>query len=271
MESGLRSLFVGFETLNPDNLRQQGKFHNLNRDYGAAIARLHERGVQINGSFVFGMDADDATAFDRATDWAIAQGIETATFHVLTPYPGTALHARLQAAGRILHRDWDRYDTRHAVFQPARLSPEALEAGYWRAYRQFYRWPAIARSALTKPTWPARARHLAYTAAWKKFEPAWDWLIRTESLPQIRPALTAVLDHFHGDPRPNPAGDRRHRSPHSSAFRASVPGSAPESAPKPAPKPAPELAPELAPASAPLPQPRRREIAALPQENRGPR
>src|SRR5204862_8290539 len=118
---GLRSLFVGFETLNPQNLQEQRKYQNLNRDYGAAIRRLHGEGVMVNGSFVFGMDEDDESEFECTVAWAIEQGIETATFHVLTPYPGTALYERMAAQGRLLHSDWDLYDTRHVVYQPARL------------------------------------------------------------------------------------------------------------------------------------------------------
>ena len=98
-DAGLRSLFVGFETLNSANLLEQRKYQNLRRDYGVAIRRLHDAGVMINGSFVFGMDGDDVSVFDRTVEWAIEQGIETATFHILTPYPGTALHRRLGGAG----------------------------------------------------------------------------------------------------------------------------------------------------------------------------
>src|SRR3954468_22286862 len=140
VEAGLRSLFVGFETLNPTNLREHHKYQNLNRDYTAAIRRLHDLGVMVNGSFVFGMDEDDPSVFERTVEWAIGQGIETATFHLLTPYPGTGLHARMVAEGRITSQDWDRYDTRHVVYRPAGMTPEQLEAGYWRAYRDFYRW-----------------------------------------------------------------------------------------------------------------------------------
>ncbi len=95
--AGLRSLFVGFETLSARNLLEQRKYQNLSRDYAAAIRRLHGVGVMINGSFVFGMDDDDETVFERTVEWAIEQGIETATFHILTPYPGTALHKRMLA------------------------------------------------------------------------------------------------------------------------------------------------------------------------------
>ena len=90
-EAGLRSLFVGFETLTPDNLRRSQKRQNLGRDYSAVTARLHSLGIMINGSFVFGMDDDGPDVFRRTVDWAIENGITTATFHIQTPYPGTGL------------------------------------------------------------------------------------------------------------------------------------------------------------------------------------
>jgi radical SAM superfamily enzyme YgiQ (UPF0313 family) len=196
-ESGLRSLFVGFETLNHTNLAAQGKRHNLGRDYQAAIRRLHDLGVMINGSFIFGLDEDDETVFDRTVEWAVKQGIETATFHILTPYPGTALHRRLSAAGRIIHSRWDLYDTRHAVFQPTQMTSEALEAGYRRAYRDFYSWRSIFRAAATHDSPLDALRHLAYTAGWKKCEPLWNLVIRARHLGIGQALLEAVLGAEH--------------------------------------------------------------------------
>lgn len=194
--AGLRSLFVGFETLSPANLRAQRKHQNLNRDYTAAIRRLHDLGVMVNASFVFGMDDDDESVFARTVEWAIAQGIETATFHILTPYPGTALHERMTAEKRIWQTDWNLYDTRHVVFRPAKLTVEQLENGYWQAYRDFYRWGSIWRGAATKPDWIGRARHLAYAGGWKKFEPLWDWIIRARRATQMLPLLETILAGF---------------------------------------------------------------------------
>jgi radical SAM superfamily enzyme YgiQ (UPF0313 family) len=202
VDCGLRSLFVGFETTDARDLAEQRKFQNLNRNYGDAIRRLHSLGVMINGSFVFGMDHDDESIFDRTVAWAIEHSIETATFHILTPYPGTALYQRMQAQGRLLHRDWDLYDTRHTVFRPAHMTPEQLEAGYWRAYREFYRWGAIAEGAMHKETWLARARHFAYAAGWKKFEPLWDFMIRAKRVAQMRPVLERVLSPVEAAPQP---------------------------------------------------------------------
>jgi radical SAM superfamily enzyme YgiQ (UPF0313 family) len=191
--AGLRSLFVGFETLAPANLARSNKRQNLGRDYAAVTKRLHDFGVMINGSFVFGMDDDDDDVFQRTVDWAIEHGITTATFHIQTPYPGTRLYARTEEGNRILTRDWDLYDTRHVVYRPARLTPDRLKRGYDWAYREFYRWSSIARGALTHDSLKHQAKHFAYAAGWKKFEPLWDAVIRAKRLSMMTPVLEGVL------------------------------------------------------------------------------
>lgn len=193
VDAGLRSLFVGFETLNPANLAEQRKYQNMRRDYTEAVRRLHGHGVMINGSFVFGMDGDDGSVFARTVEWAIGQGIETATFHILTPYPGTALHRRMSEQGRLTVHDWDRYDTRHAVFRPARMSAAVLEDGYRWAYREFYRWRSIALGASAHGHLVDGLRHFAYASGWKKFEPLWDIIIRARRAGTMLPVLETLL------------------------------------------------------------------------------
>jgi radical SAM superfamily enzyme YgiQ (UPF0313 family) len=193
---GLRSLFVGFETTSINNLQGQRKMQNIGYDYNAAVRRLHDLGVMVNGSFVFGMDEDDDAVFTRTIDWAISQGVETATFHILTPYPGTALYADMERQGRMLHRNWDLFDTRHTVFQPRHLTPAQLETGYWKAYKDFYTWASIFRGASAKTTWSGRLRHAAYAAGWKKFEPLWDFVIRMKQATAMLPLLEGILSEF---------------------------------------------------------------------------
>ena len=192
-EAGLRSLFVGFETFSPENLRASNKKQNLARDYAAVTRRLSDLGIMINGSFVFGMDEDEEDVFARTVDWAVRHGVTTATFHIQTPYPGTRLHQQLAAAGRITSANWDLYDTRHVVYRPAKLSPEALKTGYDRAYRDFYRWENITRGALAHDSLKHQAKHFFYAAGWKKFEPLWDLMIKARRLDLMTPLLEAVL------------------------------------------------------------------------------
>jgi radical SAM superfamily enzyme YgiQ (UPF0313 family) len=200
-EAGLRSLFVGFETLTPENLVRTNKRQNLGRDYARVARRLHDLGIMINGSFVFGMDEDDADVFARTVDWAIAQGVTTATFHIQTPYPGTRLFARMNAEHRIVTRDWDLYDTRHVVYRPARLTPRALKNGYDWAYQEFYRWSSIARASWAHGALKHRAKHFFYAAGWKKFEGLWDVVIRMKQLPALTPLLEGVLAKVTAEPR----------------------------------------------------------------------
>jgi hypothetical protein len=100
----------------------------------------------------------------------------------------------MQADGRITHSNWDLYDTRHCVFTPAHLTPAQLEGGYQGAYRDFYRWSNLFRSASAHESLPGQVRHLAYAGAWKKFAPVWDWAIRLKRVAHFLPVLESVLD-----------------------------------------------------------------------------
>ncbi len=192
-DAGLRSVFVGFETFSPANLRQSNKKQNLAQDYSRAVERLHSLGIMINGSFVFGLDDDESDVFRRTVDWSVAHGITTATFHILTPYPGTALFSQMERQGRIATRNWDLYDTRHVVYQTAGLSAAELEQGYNHAYREFYAWPSIVRSSLVHDSLKHRLKHFFYTGGWKKFEPLWNFIIKTGGLNQMLPLLESIL------------------------------------------------------------------------------
>ena len=195
VESGLRSLFVGFETLNEKSLTAHNKNHNRINEYERAVKMLHERSVMINASFVFGMEGDDKSVFNTTVDWAIRQGMETSTFHILTPHPGTRLYDRYIRQNRIISQNWDLYDTRHAVFQHPVLSTVQLEEGYWQAYRQFYRFSSILRSSTHNPGLVNKLRHFIYTTAWKKMEWLWPIIIHIQRLDLATPLLESVLNH----------------------------------------------------------------------------
>ena len=197
-DAGLRSIFVGFETLSTRNLASSNKRQNLGRDYKAVTDRLHNLGIMINGSFVFGMDEDGPDVFRRTVDWAIEHGITTATFHIQTPYPGTRLFKRMEAHCRLTSFDWNLYDTRHVVYTPARLDPVQLKEGYDWAYREFYRWSSIARASLHHGTLKHRAKHFFYASGWKKFEPLWNSIIRAKRLNVMTPMLEAILSKVSG-------------------------------------------------------------------------
>ncbi|HLZ86402.1 MAG TPA: radical SAM protein [Puia sp.] len=191
--AGMRSVFVGFETLSRNNLLQGNKKQNIGQDYEEAIRRLHSLGIMINGSFVFGLDADDPDVFKRTVDWAVKNSLTTCTFHILTPYPGTRLFREMESQGRILHRNWDQYDTRQVVYRTIGLSAAELKKGYDFAYRSFYSWSNIAKASLGHDHLKHAIKHFAYAGGWKKFEPVWNFMIKTQGLNKMLPLLEAIL------------------------------------------------------------------------------
>lgn len=192
-EAGLRSVFVGFETFSPENLKMSNKKQNLARDYSEAVKRLHSLGIMINGSFVFGLDHDNKDVFKRTVDWGVQNAITTSTFHILTPYPGTRLFSDMEQAQRITSRNWDLYDTRHVVYHTTNLSTRELEEGYNWAYNEFYSWSNIFEASWKHDSIKHKLKHLFYTGGWKKFEPLWNFLIKTGGLNHMLPLLESIL------------------------------------------------------------------------------
>jgi radical SAM superfamily enzyme YgiQ (UPF0313 family) len=192
-EAGLRSLFVGFETFSSGNLRQSNKKQNLQKDYKKAVKRLHDLGIMINGSFVFGLNEDDKDVFKRTVEWGIENSLTTSTYHILTPYPGTQLYADMLKQERILTSNWDLYDTRHVVYKTKHISSDELEEGYRWAYREFYTWGNIIRSSVKHDSIKHIMKHFLYSGGWKKFEPLWNFIIKTRNLNNMLPILESIL------------------------------------------------------------------------------
>jgi radical SAM superfamily enzyme YgiQ (UPF0313 family) len=165
--TGCRSLFIGFETVNQASLRGCRKSQNRVAAYDATIREIHSRGIMVNASIVFGFDEDGPEVFGDTVDWLERNRIATMTAHILTPYPGTRLHARLAAAGRIREHDPRRYNTAFAVFDPARMTAAELERGYRWAYRRFYSWPSIVRRL--PETRAQRIAFLEFNLLYRKF------------------------------------------------------------------------------------------------------
>ena len=159
--AGCTGVFVGFESLSDANLVDARKKGPGPADYARRVRIFHEHGIQVNGSFVLGFDHDGPDVFARTVDWIEDTRLECATFHILTPYPGTPLFARMRAEGRILHEDWDDYDTAHVVFRPRGMSVEQLIEGYAWCYRRLFShrsiWARRPRDVRAIPSYLAMA------------------------------------------------------------------------------------------------------------------
>lgn len=150
-QSGGRYAFIGFESLSEKNLRQMKKSWNSLVFYKKAIKRIHNAGINIIGSFIFGLDDDDESVFQNTIDFIMENKIDAAQFHILTPFPGTKLYQSMEDEGRIVDRDWSKYNTCEVVFKPKNLSAKELQRGYFRAYHEIYSIKNILKRSLRTP------------------------------------------------------------------------------------------------------------------------
>jgi radical SAM superfamily enzyme YgiQ (UPF0313 family) len=150
--SGCKQLFIGLESISQTSLNEVQKRFNRVSDYVRAIERIHSHGVAVQAGIVFGFDNDESEIFGETVDFLETAGVQNATFNILTPFPGTRLYQRLEAEGRILTRDWSKYNSRaDVVFQPRRMSPDELLAGYEYANHRFYSLRSVCRRLARSP------------------------------------------------------------------------------------------------------------------------
>jgi len=174
--SGCTGVFIGFESLQDQNIRDARKRSPKTTDYARRVDLLHSYGIQVNGSFVLGFDHDTSDVFDTTIGWIEDNRLECATFHILTPYPGTPLFKMMESQNRLLHSNWDLYDTAHVVFQPRNMTAEQLYEGYAACYRRLFTHSSI---------WRRRPHGLATTVTYlagmylyKRSNRLWPFLIR---------------------------------------------------------------------------------------------
>lgn len=189
--AGCTGVFIGLESLSDDNLADARKRSPKVADYARRIRILHDNGIQVNGSFVFGFDHDHTDVFARTADWIESNRLECATFHILTPYPATPLFRQLEAQGRLLHKDWSLYDTGHAVFQPRHMSPTELEQGCRWIYQRLF---SLASIWHRRPEdWQAVPAYLAMSYLYKRSNRFWHQLIKRQLVSAVWHPLIELM------------------------------------------------------------------------------
>lgn len=148
---GGKYVFIGLESLSQKNLDKMHKGWNSAKGYKEAIKKIHDAGINVLGSFVFGLDEDDETVFKNTFDFIMDAGIDAAQFHILTPFPGTETYAVLEREGRITERDWAKYHTGEVVFKPKGMTEYQLQAGYYWIFRNTYSVKNMLKRVLRSP------------------------------------------------------------------------------------------------------------------------
>jgi len=174
-QSGCKQLFFGLESVSQSSVNGVRKGFNRVEEYARAIERVHAHGISVQAGIVFGFDDDTPAIFEDTLDFLERAAVQNATFNILTPYPGTPLFRKLESEGRILTRDWEKYNARaDVVFQPKGMSVEELLQGFRYANQRFYSLSSIAKRLWRSPVglWWTLPLNLAYAGCWARAQ--WD-------------------------------------------------------------------------------------------------
>lgn len=140
-QAGCRWLFIGFENISESSLQllDKKKFKaGLSKHYSELIEKIHEAGIYIWGSFMFGTDDDTEETFENVLDFVIKNSIYSCSFTILTPLPGTEIFEQMKRENRILDYDWSRYTFWDIVFKPKNMTAETLARKVAWIYDNFY-------------------------------------------------------------------------------------------------------------------------------------
>jgi radical SAM superfamily enzyme YgiQ (UPF0313 family) len=152
--SGCKGVLIGFESLNPDNLRTMKKnFNTMKGGYFTALDNLRHYNIRVYATFVFGYEYDTKQSFSDSVNFAIEQQFYIAAFNHLTPFPGTPLYKRLEQEGRLLYNAWwleERYRYNDVPFETNNLRPEEITRLCLESRKRFYSIPSIFKRGFSK-------------------------------------------------------------------------------------------------------------------------
>jgi len=178
-DAGFFAFSIGFETFSEGSMEKMKKLPSAVRDYKDAVRRIHDYGIAVLGSFVFGFDDDKKDIFKRSIDLMKYIDIDSAGVNILTPFPGTPLFTRLEKENRIITKDWSRYNMKDVVFIPKHMTPEELKEGATYVAKEFFSWKSIINrfmlslrygtfTSLSSTYW-SLAQKTAFKKIWKWF------------------------------------------------------------------------------------------------------
>lgn len=169
--AGCRIVILGLEADEVDALEEVHKQLNIQKgvnSYAQAFGRIHQAGIAVLGTFIFGMDSDTPERLQQRATFMIKSGIDAMQISYLTPLPGTRLFDRYRTENRLLYtnfpKDWDHYDVMEATHCPRRLEAAHLTQIMGELSQRIYAWPVLFRKAATT-FWKTR-RFTATKFAW---------------------------------------------------------------------------------------------------------
>jgi len=139
------------ESLNSQSLSGAAKRFAEADKYKEIIDNIHSYNIAVNGCFVLGFDSDTEEELLALPERVERLGLDLCRFALLTPYPGTQFFREFDRDGRLITKEWQKYNQNNAVFQPVNMTPERLEEIYRQVWKESYTWKKVFRRTFRSP------------------------------------------------------------------------------------------------------------------------
>ncbi len=149
--SGCRTLSIGLESVSQENLEEIAKGFNKAPRFAEDLKAIRQKGIQVIALMMVGLDGDDSGSFQKTLQFLVDNKVTFLKLFTPCPYPGTKYYEDMERAGRILSKDWNRYDYGSPLIQPTHMSPQEMMDGFQQVYREFYSLPNIFRRMTPPP------------------------------------------------------------------------------------------------------------------------
>lgn len=136
--AGCVQLLIGYESIVPECLAEFGAWKaSMRPHYEESIRVIQGHGITILALFMIGFDGDTPDTFRRLAEFIRETRVYDVDFSVLTPIPGTPVHDRLKAEGRLTCEDWDLYTWQNVNYRPKNMTARQLWEGIMNLFREF--------------------------------------------------------------------------------------------------------------------------------------
>lgn len=131
-KAGFKAVLLGIETPSETALKSQKKGFVKPSKLKQYIKDIQSYGIEVWGDFLFGFDEHDASIFEQTQSFIEDINVDKVIPHYMIPFPGSESFRQLDNEGRILTKDWSKYDGSHTVYLPKNMTVDELEEGiYW--------------------------------------------------------------------------------------------------------------------------------------------
>ncbi|MCZ6620955.1 MAG: radical SAM protein, partial [Deltaproteobacteria bacterium] len=138
-KAGCTQVFIGMESVNPENLKAASKGQNHVDEYEQIAREWYDAGVVVHVGYIIGFPFDTKEQVPQDIQYLMdVVKPDQASFFMLTPLPGSEDHRKMKKAGEWIDPDFNKRDSFHVTIKHPKMTAEEWTQAYDNAWVRFY-------------------------------------------------------------------------------------------------------------------------------------